>query len=491
MVPNSEVANLRHVSTIISIGAELPAFEFVNEAALDSYAKGEYGKAEELFRRELNYRDALLGRCPATFTSMNNLAMSLSKLGRYEEACALYKDCLCGLESLLEKDHEDTLCVKCNLAASFYQLRQMTDAEKLYHDIQHIRQSIRRSIRLDKAYTELDSFRHSLFILEIPETKVLESESDTSPTQEEHTSDSKKSECVQDETAGDTVHTMPLTAGDLPNIKISPVPLLPWKLERENDLHAIPFDRPSQIQIHRRPSSMSNLFGSFSGRDIRNSISVKLRDAWLPHATTLAFQNNENSPLQGQLGHLRSSSANGFPRISTPLPITKYYEFPRDPPPILSPVLYYSPLPEVHYKDVGPPPVPHLMPLETNIPNSSTLKHPPSAPAAVSSPQELSFKERIISVKSDLASHHRNISILSLDTSSPLGDSVDGEASMEDSPRQCGVVQLVDVSINEARGSSLFTIRSIITDRTFSSSVCIRLETIIQGQKANITRATI
>jgi hypothetical protein len=492
MVLNSEVTNLRHVSTIISIGTDLPAFEFVNEAALDSYAKGDYGQAEELFRQELKNRDTLLGRCPATFTSMNNLAMSLSKLGKYTEACALYTDCLSGMESLLEKDHEDTLCVKCNLAASLYHLRQITDAEKLYHDVQHLRQSIRFSTRLDKAYSELDSFRHSLFILAMSETKVLETESDTSPTQEKHISDSESPESVHGEPiAGDTVHTTTLTTGDLPDIKISSAPLLPWKLERENDLQPIPFDRSSQIQIHRRPSSMSNLFGSFSRRDRMNSISVKLRDAWPPLATTLAFQKIENSPLRDQLGRLRSSSANGFPRISTPLPMPQNFEFPRNPPPIPSTVLHYSPLPKVHYENVGPPPVPYLQSQGTNMPDSSTLTHPTSAPAAVSLSQDLSFKEQTISADLDLASNRRNFSNLSSHTSSPLRNSVDGEASTEDSPRQSGLVQLVDVSINGVRGPSVYTIRSIITDRTLSGSVCIRLKTIIQELKANITRATI
>jgi tetratricopeptide (TPR) repeat protein len=82
---------------------------------LNSLAR--YEAAEELFRRVFKGRESLLGKeHPDTLGSMNNLAKLLQSRGKYNEAEPIYRQTLALREKVLGKEHPDTLGSINNLA---------------------------------------------------------------------------------------------------------------------------------------------------------------------------------------------------------------------------------------------------------------------------------------------------------------------------------------------------------------------------------------
>ena len=79
--------------------------------------QGKYEEAEEMHRQTLTLRETVLGKeHPNTLTSMNNLAGVLSHQGKYEEAEEMHRRTLALSETVLGKEHPDTLASMDNLA---------------------------------------------------------------------------------------------------------------------------------------------------------------------------------------------------------------------------------------------------------------------------------------------------------------------------------------------------------------------------------------
>jgi protein involved in temperature-dependent protein secretion len=75
-----------------------------------SEIKGQYTKAEAIYRQTLQLRETVLGKDhPDTLGSINNLAVLLWQQGKYVEAEALHRQTLQLRETELGKDHPDTL----------------------------------------------------------------------------------------------------------------------------------------------------------------------------------------------------------------------------------------------------------------------------------------------------------------------------------------------------------------------------------------------
>jgi Tetratricopeptide repeat len=68
---------------------------------------------------------------PATLSSANRLALSLRKLGHYEQARSLNEDTLARRRRVLGEDHPDTLTSAGNLAAALHALGQHEQASQL------------------------------------------------------------------------------------------------------------------------------------------------------------------------------------------------------------------------------------------------------------------------------------------------------------------------------------------------------------------------
>ena len=78
--------------------------------------QGRYEKAEPLYQRALEIREAQLGpEHPDVATSLNNLAELYRLQGRYEEAEPLYQRALGIFEAQLGPEHPNTVTVRENL----------------------------------------------------------------------------------------------------------------------------------------------------------------------------------------------------------------------------------------------------------------------------------------------------------------------------------------------------------------------------------------
>jgi len=79
--------------------------------------KGQYIEAEAIYRQTLQLKETVLGKDhPDTLVSMINVAESLRQQGKYAEAETLYRQTLQLQETVLGKDHPDTLMSMNNLA---------------------------------------------------------------------------------------------------------------------------------------------------------------------------------------------------------------------------------------------------------------------------------------------------------------------------------------------------------------------------------------
>ena len=85
-----------------------------------------------MYRQALQLRETVLGKDhPDTLMSMNSLASSLYALGKYAEAEAMHQQTLRLRETVLGKEHPDTLKSMMNLASSLYQQGKYVEAENL------------------------------------------------------------------------------------------------------------------------------------------------------------------------------------------------------------------------------------------------------------------------------------------------------------------------------------------------------------------------
>jgi serine/threonine protein kinase len=103
---------------------------------------GEAERARQQWQRALDLRKAELGPDhPDTLLSMNNLAISYDKLGRYVEALGLREETLALQKGKLGPDHPDTLRSMHNLASSYHALGRHAEALKLREETLALRKA--------------------------------------------------------------------------------------------------------------------------------------------------------------------------------------------------------------------------------------------------------------------------------------------------------------------------------------------------------------
>ncbi|KFY96798.1 hypothetical protein V500_02302, partial [Pseudogymnoascus sp. VKM F-4518 (FW-2643)] len=89
----------------------------VSSTATGLRLQGKHAEAEAMHLQTLKLRETMLGKDhPDTLASMNNLAIALDKQGKRAEAEAMHLQTLKLRETMLGKDHPDTLASMNNLA---------------------------------------------------------------------------------------------------------------------------------------------------------------------------------------------------------------------------------------------------------------------------------------------------------------------------------------------------------------------------------------
>ncbi len=124
----------RSASSIEAMFAPAPLLEAAvrNEVATVHYNVGSYEPAAAHFSRALSLWESNLGPDhPDTLKAVNNLAMSLARLGRAAEAEALYRRALQGRERVLGPDDPFTLVTLNNLAELIRGAGRVDEAEPL------------------------------------------------------------------------------------------------------------------------------------------------------------------------------------------------------------------------------------------------------------------------------------------------------------------------------------------------------------------------
>lgn len=84
-----------------------------------------------MHRQTLRLREIVLGKeYPDTLMSMNNLALSLHRQGKYIEAEAIHQRTLQLREAVLRKEHPDTLASMNNLVSLLRQQGKYKEARE-------------------------------------------------------------------------------------------------------------------------------------------------------------------------------------------------------------------------------------------------------------------------------------------------------------------------------------------------------------------------
>ncbi len=123
---------------------------------------GQYAKAEPLYRRSLEIKEAKLGKDhPHVADSLNNLAILYHRLGQYAKAEPLYCRSLEIYEAKLGKDHPFVADALHELATLYQQLGQLEKAEPLYRRSLEIREA-----RLGRDHPDMASSLNNLALFE-------------------------------------------------------------------------------------------------------------------------------------------------------------------------------------------------------------------------------------------------------------------------------------------------------------------------------------
>ncbi|KAL0933548.1 uncharacterized protein CTRU02_212511 [Colletotrichum truncatum] len=94
---------------------------------------GKYGAAEQVHRQALEVKEKVLGlENPLTLSSMNNLALVLSRQGKYEAAEKMHRQALELMEKVLGLENSDTLISMNNLALVFSSQGKYEAAEQMH-----------------------------------------------------------------------------------------------------------------------------------------------------------------------------------------------------------------------------------------------------------------------------------------------------------------------------------------------------------------------
>ncbi|KIN05367.1 hypothetical protein OIDMADRAFT_177562 [Oidiodendron maius Zn] len=108
-----------------------------------SFLQGKYSEAEAIYRQALQLRETVLGKDhPDTLASMDNLASSLHSQGKYADAEAMDRQVLQLRETVLGKDHPETLGSMNNLASSLHSQGKYADAEAMHRQTMQLKETV-------------------------------------------------------------------------------------------------------------------------------------------------------------------------------------------------------------------------------------------------------------------------------------------------------------------------------------------------------------
>jgi tetratricopeptide (TPR) repeat protein len=115
----------------------------MNNLALVLSKQGKYKEAETMHRQELELSEKVLGKeHPDTLTSMNNLAGVLRDRGKYKEAEAMHRQTLGLRERVLGKEHPDALTSMNNLAFVLGNQGKYEEAEAMHRQTLGLRERV-------------------------------------------------------------------------------------------------------------------------------------------------------------------------------------------------------------------------------------------------------------------------------------------------------------------------------------------------------------
>ncbi|RDW57813.1 hypothetical protein BP5796_12614 [Coleophoma crateriformis] len=104
---------------------------------------GKYPDAEKMYREALQLKETVLGKDhPQTLTSMSNLAGALTRRGKYPDAENMYREVLQSLETVLGKDHPETLTSMTNLSEVLSSQGKYSEAEKMYREALQMKETV-------------------------------------------------------------------------------------------------------------------------------------------------------------------------------------------------------------------------------------------------------------------------------------------------------------------------------------------------------------
>ena len=109
-----------------------PPSDLLHSLGWCSLLQGNYSEAEAIYRQTLQLKETVLGKDhPDTLVSLNVLAVSLHSQGKYAEAEAIYRQTLQLMETVLGNGHPDTLASMNNLASSLDIQGKYAEAEAI------------------------------------------------------------------------------------------------------------------------------------------------------------------------------------------------------------------------------------------------------------------------------------------------------------------------------------------------------------------------
>lgn len=117
--------------------------DFLENLANYDYKQGRSEAAYPHYKDTLRIRESKLGKThPSTLTTMSNLALVLSKLGKCTEADTLNRQTLKLTEEVLGETHLDTLITMSNLALILNELGKYTEAETLNRQTLELKEEV-------------------------------------------------------------------------------------------------------------------------------------------------------------------------------------------------------------------------------------------------------------------------------------------------------------------------------------------------------------
>ncbi|KAI1159422.1 hypothetical protein F5B18DRAFT_587349 [Nemania serpens] len=107
------------------------------------YRLGKYDEAEAMYRQTLQLYEGVLGReHPSTLSSINNLALVLGSQGKYGEAETMHRQTLQLKEGVLGREHPDTLSSMNNLALVLGSQGKYGEAEAMHRQTLQLREEV-------------------------------------------------------------------------------------------------------------------------------------------------------------------------------------------------------------------------------------------------------------------------------------------------------------------------------------------------------------